>query len=174
MTATLDALSFREAVAEDAPRLGAVMAEGFGTYRSFAPDGWEPPDVAEFVEAIAKRLEDPGVWCLLAEDEAGVAGYVAFLPAAEARRAVADPQLAHFWMLFVRAAWWGSGLAPELHRAACAAAAERGFTAFRLFTPADQARARRFYEREGWAVADGPFDDEDVGFAMFEYRRPLT
>ena len=114
------------------------------------------------------------MWCLLAEDEAGVAGYVAFLPAAEARRAVPDPQLAHFWMLFVRAAWWGSGLARELHRAACAAAAERGFTAFRLFTPADHARARRFYEREGWAVADGPFDDADVGFAMFEYRRPLT
>jgi GNAT superfamily N-acetyltransferase len=73
----------------------------------------------------------------------------------------------------VRAGWWGSGLASRLHAAACDEAAARGYTAMRLFTPADQARARRFYEREGWAVAGEPFVHDELRLAMVEYRRAL-
>jgi ribosomal protein S18 acetylase RimI-like enzyme len=174
VTVELDALAFREAAPADAPRVAPVMAAGFDTYRAFAPAGWQPPPVEAFAERIAGRLAEPGVWCLLAEDGAGVAGYVAFLPAAEARRPVPDPRLAHFWMLFVRSAWWGTGLARRLHRDACAAATARGFTAMRLFTPAAQGRARRFYEREGWALAEGPYTDDELGFAVVEYRRTLS
>jgi hypothetical protein len=54
------------------------------------------------------------------------------------------------------------------------AAIARGFTAMRLFTPADQARARRFYEREGWTVAGAPFTHEDLHLSMVEYRRVLS
>ena len=43
----------------------------------------------------------------------------------------------------------------------------------RLFTPADQARARRFYEREGWRVTGAPHHD-DIGFAVVEYRLDLA
>jgi hypothetical protein len=44
----------------------------------------------------------------------------------------------------------------------------------RLFTPSGQARARRFYEREGWTLADGPYDDDHVGLPVVEYRRALV
>jgi GNAT superfamily N-acetyltransferase len=77
-------------------------------------------------------------------------------------------------MLFVRVPWWGTGLAAALHAAACAAAAARGFTAMRLFTPTEQARARRFYERQGWALTDGPYVEEDLGLSVVEYRRALS
>jgi hypothetical protein len=60
-----------------------------------------------------------------------------------------------------------------LHARALDEAAHRGFTAMRLFTPAGQARARRFYEREGWKVAGEPFDDSEFGLALVEYRREL-
>ena len=49
----------------------------------------------------------------------------------------------------------------------------RGFAALRLFTPAAQARARAFYEREGWTVAGAPFAHDTMGIDMVEYRRPL-
>ena len=42
----------------------------------------------------------------------------------------------------------------------------------RLFTPADQARARRFYEREGWRL-EAAVEDDEIGFAVVEYRLDL-
>jgi GNAT superfamily N-acetyltransferase len=173
VTRRLDALTFRPATAADAGRMAAVFMEGFDTYREFAPPDWQAPDVQEVIENMSARLGRPTVWSLLAEQGSEVAGYVALLPAADSRRPVSDPRLAHFWMLFVRASWWGTGLASRLHGAACDAAAERGFTAMRLFTPAEQARARRFYEREGWTLAEGPEVDADLGLAIVEYRRAL-
>ena len=172
--ADVDALTFRRAGADDAGGLGVVMAEGFETYRAFAPAGWTPPTAEQMAEIIAPRLATTTAWCLLAERDSHVAGYVALVPATETRRPVDDPRLAHLWMLFVSAPWWGSGLATRLHTDACAAAAARGFTAMRLFTPAGQDRARRFYEREGWWLTGGPYVDEEIGFSVVEYRRALT
>jgi GNAT superfamily N-acetyltransferase len=172
MTPRLDALTFRTATKLDAGRLAPVMVEGFETYRAFAPDVVRPSpeEIAEILEA---RLETPPVWCELAEQGTDVAGFVSLLPASDSRKPVADPRLAHFWMLFVRAPWWGTGLAHRLHGGACAAAAARGYNAMRLFTPAGQARARRFYEREGWTLAAGPQTDEDLRMEVVEYRRPV-
>lgn len=173
MTARIDALAFRMATAEDASRLAAVMAEGIGTYRSFAGERFTPPGTAEIEAAFAGRLGRPDVWCRLAADGDALAGYVSLLPATQAAHAVADPTLMHFWMLFVRPPWWGSGLAARLHADACAEARARGFSALRLFTPVAQVRARAFYEREGWAVAGVPFAHDGMGIDMVEYRRAL-
>jgi GNAT superfamily N-acetyltransferase len=170
----IDELEFRPATVDDAGNLAAVLVEGFETYRAFAPDDWRTPAVQDVADDLAMRLETPRVWCMLAERRSDVAGYVSLLPADDSRRPVGDPGLMHFWMLFVRAPWWGSGLAQRLHAAACEAATMRGFTAMRLFTPRDQTRARRFYEREGWSVAGGPYVDEQLGLAIVEYRRALA
>jgi GNAT superfamily N-acetyltransferase len=113
------------------------------------------------------------VWCAVADVAGEVAGHAAFLPATRARHPVADPELAHLWQLFVRRAFWGSGVAHALHAAAVDAATARGFTAMRLFTPAGQARARRFYEREGWAARGRPRDDSAFGMVVVEYRLVL-
>jgi predicted GNAT family N-acyltransferase len=68
----------------------------------------------------------------------------------------------------------GAEPASDLHRAALAAAGARGFTELRLFVAAGQARARRFYEREGWLAAGDPFDDPVPGLTMIEYRCTLS
>ena len=173
MTPPLDALEYRSATVDDAARLAAVLVEGFETYKAFAPPDWQAPTVEEVAGLLAAKLNSRTVWCMLAEQDSRVAGYVAFLPAAESRRPIDNPRLAHFWMLFVRSPWWGSGLARYLHRAACKTASDRGFTEMRLFTPAEQSRARRFYEREQWRVDDEPHLDEELGVPIVEYRRTL-
>jgi GNAT superfamily N-acetyltransferase len=163
----------RPAGLADIGAIARLDVEGFENYRTFAPPGWKPPTPEEERDWLGEHLGDPAVWCVLAEDEHGPAGHVAFMPAALARRASNETGLAHLWLLFVRPSLWGSGLASELHARALNEAAKRGFTSIRLFTPAGQARARRFYEREGWKVAGDPFDDPEFGLALLEYRREL-
>jgi GrpB-like predicted nucleotidyltransferase (UPF0157 family)/GNAT superfamily N-acetyltransferase len=130
---------------------------------------------AERVERVeteqAERVETERVERV--ETERVLAGHVAFLSAARAWRAVEDPTLAHLRQLFLAPDHWGTGLARRLHGHAMAAAGERGFTAMRLFTPTGQARARRFYEREGWRVDGEPFCDPGFGLQLIAYRRSL-
>jgi len=165
----------RRATPDDAPAIFGTVAEGFARYRSFAP-AWSPPPQSNDVARIAARLAEPEVWGLVAETAAGMpAGHVAFAPARTSRRVDADPGLAHLWMLFLREPFHATGLATRLLSAAQDEAAARGFQAMRLFTPAGQARARRFYEREGWHVVEPlePKPDPDFGLHLAEYRRDL-
>lgn len=102
-----------------------------------------------------------------------MAGHCAFIPALKSRRPEgAPPTLAHLWQLFVREPWWGTGLAVTLLGRAVEEAAARGFEELRLVTPAGQARARRFYEREGWHVAGEPELVPGLELELVEYRRP--
>jgi GNAT superfamily N-acetyltransferase len=162
--------AFRDAVAEDARPIGDVTAECFETYRDFAPPGWSPPSAEEEVERLQELLADGDVWYLVAEVDGDLVGHVGFLPAARSHQPVADAALAHLRQLFVRPAHWGTGLAARLHAAAIEEAIARGYAAMRLFTPAGQARARRFYEREGWTLAGEPDFDKRIGFEVAEYR----
>jgi GNAT superfamily N-acetyltransferase len=165
--------SLRLANLADAEALGRAVPEGVQSYRDFAGEGWTPPSAEEEAEHARELLVDADAVCLVAEDAAGLAGQITVLPAARAGRPADDPGLAHLSNLFVREDLWGSGLARALHDAALHAARERGFTTMRLFVAAGQARARRFYEREGWAAAAEPFHEERLGLDMVEYRRPL-
>jgi GNAT superfamily N-acetyltransferase len=165
--------AFRPAVLGDAQPMCDVFVEGFETYRSFAPPGWSPPSEQEEIDRLQALLGDDDVWYRVAEVAGFVVGFVGFLPAARAYRPVEEPALAHFRQLFVRRAHWGTGLAARLHAAAIDEAGARGYAAMRLFTPAAQARARRFYEREGWTLFGEPRHDERIGFEMAEYRYAL-
>jgi GNAT superfamily N-acetyltransferase len=167
-------MRLRPASPADADGLAATVAEGFASYREFAPPGWAPPDPLEVAIGIAVRLRDPDMRAWLVEDDdGGVAGQVSFLPAAKARRPLPDPTVAHLGQLFVRRARWGTGLACALLDHAATEAAAAGYRTMRLFTPAGQARARRFYEREGWTVHGAPVLEDSIGLDLLEYRRPL-
>ena len=125
------------------------------------------------MEALRRRITGPDVWCAVAEVDGEVVGHCSFLPASLWRGGGADPGLAHLWQLFVRPSHWGSGAAPELLDAAVQAAAERGYDRMRLFAAAGQARARRFYEREGWTAPGPPRPDPAFGMETVEYRRTV-
>ena len=167
-------IHFRPATVHDAESLARGVIEGVEDYPSFAPPGWTAPSFKAEVEHLRKSLADERVWCLVAESDGELVGQITVLPAAGGPHPVDDPTLAHVSNLFVRRDFWGSGLARDLHRAAINEALERGFKELRLFVAAGQARARRFYEREGWLAASDKFDDPAPGLTMVEYRYRLV
>lgn len=167
-------LVIRPARAADVPVLTETVREGFESYRAFLPAGWDPPPEQFERARIAERLRFDDTWCVLALDGERPAGHVAFLAARErSDERPAIPGLAHLWMLFVREPWWGTGLARRLLALAVAEAAAHGYAEMRLVTPAAHARARAFYEREGW-MTDGVATPEPMlGLDLVEYRRPV-
>jgi GNAT superfamily N-acetyltransferase len=159
--------TLRRATAGDAAVMAESVAIGFDGYREFAPPGWRPPDVQTAVELarMRARLEDEDTWAEIAEDRGLVAGHLGFFP----QRAL--PGTAHLWQLFLRPPWWGSGLAAELLHRALEAAAAGGFRRMRLYTPRDQARARGFYEREGFAHTGWEGYEDPIRLVLVEYAR---
>lgn len=167
-------IRFRRATIADAEPLARGVLEGVEDYPSFAPPGWTAPSLEAELEHLRQSLPDEDVCCLVADCGGDLIGQITVLPAARAPHPVNHASLAHISNLFVRRDYWGAGLAGDLHRAALEAAGERGFTELRLFVAAGQARARRFYEREGWLPAGVPFDDPIPGLPMIEYRYTLS
>jgi GNAT superfamily N-acetyltransferase len=161
--------STRPARPEDAPRLIANVLAGFEGYRAFAPPGWTypPEDTEERRAELVERIGDPRSLVLVAEVDGVFAGHVTVVPGdrPSADGTVPDFHLRH---LFVPEAFWGTGVARELHAQAVAFMAG-GLG--RLYTPAQQARARRFYEREGWTLHDEGEVHPVLGLALAEFRR---
>lgn len=168
-----DSIHLRRATIADAEPLARGVLDGVEDYPSFAPPGWTAPSLDAEIEHLRESLADEDVCCLIADSGGDVVGQITVLPAAGAPHPVDDASLGHISNLFVRRDRWGAGLARDLHRAVLEAAGERGFTELRLFVAAGQARARRFYEREGWLPAGDPFDDPIPGLTMIEYRYTL-
>lgn len=162
--------------------LGHVQA-GFNSYVGFAPAGWVPPGAADMREQTAELLDDPDTWALLALVDERSVGHVSFFSGRERTgepRGDRDrhsipliPGLAHLWQLFVVPQWWGRGVAAMLYGAAIAEMRARGYQCGRLFTPSAHVRARRFYERRGWSVADEGWNDR-LQLLLCEYRLALS
>jgi GNAT superfamily N-acetyltransferase len=153
----------RVARPSDAETMARTTALGFATYRSFGASGATPPPLG--ADSVRERLGRRDTWALLAFVAGEPAGHVALFP--DWRR----EETAYLWQLFVRPAWWGSGLAATLHGAFVEEAVGRGFRTARLNTPAAHARARRFYERNGWVVSGPP--EAWGGLVVAEYRCAL-
>ncbi|HWK29114.1 MAG TPA: GNAT family N-acetyltransferase [Solirubrobacter sp.] len=169
------ALEIRPAVPEDAAALADTSLLGFETYRSWADEAWRPPPRSLTVYSVRDRLRRPETWCVLAvEPDGGTPGHVGLTQAVDRERPHASlAGWAHLWALFVRPDWWGTGLAARLHALALETAAGRGYASMRLYTPYRAARARAFYEREGWTVASRAFAEPMLGLDLVEYRRSL-
>jgi GNAT superfamily N-acetyltransferase len=74
--------------------------------------------------------------------------------------------------LYVVPEAWGTGVAQRLMEAALDAMRERGATEAILWVVEGNDRARRFYEREGWAL-DGEVRASQLGPSEVRYRRAL-
>ena len=160
----------------DAAALHSVLVEAFATYRHWVPEGWSPGmDLADRDGwRIAERLGEPGYWCLIAESGGEAVGYVVLRPAVTQEEPPEPiPGLAHVWHIFVRPAWWGSGVAARLLRCALREAERQGYRSARLWTPRDNARARAFYRREGFRETGAERYAEDLDLDLVQYRRPL-
>ena len=174
-------LNIRRASPADWEEMLETVHGGFATYREFAPAGWQRPGRELGGEVLRRRLPDPDTWAALAYAGEAIAGHVAFYPDRErepgdppdlaAERSLI-PGVAYLWQLFVRPGFWGAGIATTLHAAMLEEMRARGYEAARLFTPSGQARARRFYEREGWVPGGSGFD-ELIALEVIEYRLEL-
>jgi GNAT superfamily N-acetyltransferase len=158
------ALTFHEATAADAPEMAETVGIGFNTYRAFAPPGWEPPPFAVEVAAIRSRMVGHDAWALLTRDGEAPAGHIALL-------ADPAPGTVYLWQLFIRPPHWGTGLADRLHEEFLEASRTRGYRRARLRTPVDQARSRRFYERNGWQTDGVASYEEKLGLDLLVYTR---
>jgi ribosomal protein S18 acetylase RimI-like enzyme len=111
---------------------------------------------------------DPHWRLFVAETEGHVVG---FATAGASRETDDEGEL---YGIYVLPEAWGSGAGPALMRAALESLREGGFPTATLRVLEDNPRARRFYEREGWAV-DGRREGVHLGVRTVEvgYRIKL-
>ena len=167
-------MELRTATPGDARALAANVAEGFLSYREWAPQGWSPPVLGErAARRLAERLSHPDAWCLMALEQETLAGHVGMGAITAEDPDPAPAGTTNLWQLFVRPPWQGRGLAATLLTAAIAEARRRGFQTMRLWTPRGAARARRFYEREGWTLTGAIHESTPSGLATVQYARAL-
>jgi GNAT superfamily N-acetyltransferase len=156
----------RRAWPADAETLARTTRLGLATWCAFAPAGWTPSPFADTVAFAGRLLAAPSAWALLAHVDGEPAGHCASV-----RGDWDEPLSVVLWGLFVRPAWWGSGLADRLHEAFVEEARGRGYPQAWLTTPAAHARARRFYERRGWRA--DTLLERSRGMPMAVYGRSL-
>jgi ribosomal protein S18 acetylase RimI-like enzyme len=161
-------ISYRDAVPDDAPAIGALFRQGFiDTFGHI----YDPQDLAAFFERFTEEawrgeLADPDFAFRLAEADGALAGYAKIssvsLPVARAGPA------AELRQLYVLRRWHGSGIAQALMDWVVAEARARGAEALYLSVFTENRRARSFYARHGFEEV-GPYvfmvgshADEDI------------
>jgi len=85
-----------------------------------------------------------------------------------------DPASGELYAIYVKPSLIGTGVGRELIRAVHQHAAARGFHTLRLWVLRDNARARRFYERAGYAPDGDTKEDEFAGAPVTEVRYRIT
>jgi RimJ/RimL family protein N-acetyltransferase len=118
-------------------------------------------------EAQWREWLDRGATVWVAVDGEKVVGFAAAGPSD------AEEDVAELFSIYVLPEHWGSGAAPELMAAVVAWFREQQYTTAMLWVLADNPRARRFYEREGWRF-DGTRTDTVRGVEVEEALYRLT
>ena len=168
-----DEVTTRVASAADAGVIAEILAEAFEGYRAWAPPGWSPPPSEGAETFLAAALLRSDVWFLLAIAHGKAVGHVGLSPFTMFQQQPPPADTINLWQLFVRPPWQGRGVARQLIGAAVAEARRRGFTRMRLWTPRDAARARRFYEREGWTATGDTRGRTSLALPVVQYGRAL-
>lgn len=149
-------------------------------YRDLVPRSYlDRMDADTDAARLYARLEytDPLVEDIVAEDEDGtVVGWSCLGPyrqdETDGGRFDADGEL---YAIYLRPEWIGRGVGRTLIRDAVERANGRDWPALRLWVLEGNARARRFYERAGFAHDGGlePFTADGVAVPEVRYALPL-
>ena len=163
-------MTVRRAEPADARGIAEVHTRTWqAAYRHVFPaDVLDNLDVEERVRGWLERIEaDMAVW--VAETEDGIVGFVAAGPSRT------EDGFGELYAIYLLPEAWGGGAAAGLMAAFKDWLAEEGYTTAMLWVLADNPRARRFYEREGWR-ADGQRVDTIRGVEVEEtlYRLSLV
>ena len=149
----------RRASGGDARALAEVAAE---TFPLACPPHTLPEAIDEFVrtnlsvESFTAYLADPERALFVAEVDGIAAGYTMVVfgepKDADAAAAVMSRPTAELSKVYVREGFHGGGLAAQLVAASVGAARERGSVSMWLGVNQENARANRFYEKQGFAL----------------------
>jgi RimJ/RimL family protein N-acetyltransferase len=164
-------LAVRPVRHEDARALAEVHARTWEeAYSGLVPDELIERRSIEERERLWHELLASGDSVHFAGEIDGVvAGFVSIGPTREPDR----PLSGELYAIYVRKAYWGSGLAVALILAGERALRELGYSHATLWVLRDNPRARAFYERQGWRP-DGSEKDFVAGVAEVRYERDLA
>jgi GNAT superfamily N-acetyltransferase len=172
-------MRIRTATLDDAAGIAAVhVASWQGTYRGVFPDEvLDGPDLPAGRLRLWQRLLGPeapaGHAAWVAEEPDGqVVGFADVQPC---RDEDADASTGEVLALYALPAAWGTGVGRELMTTAVDGLRQRSFAAATLWVLDSNDRARRFYDRAGFAPDGATKVDTMAGATITEvrYRREL-
>jgi ribosomal protein S18 acetylase RimI-like enzyme len=147
--------------------------------QSFRTRPWQKTVVAVAAEPESPRKPDTA-----GDAATAVVGYAFFGPEQDVlgapwphplSKAGERGQVAELYALYVHPAWWSTGTGRELMDRVLAASSAARYLSVRLWVLRDNARARRFYERAGFAPDGASHALEGLGGVIeIRYSRLLT
>jgi GNAT superfamily N-acetyltransferase len=150
----------REARANEAGALAAIQREAsLAANAHIFPPELYPFPTAEIVERWQESLDEPAVTVLVHEEAGSAVG-------------VAGSQAEWLDGLYVLPEWWSRGVGRALHDEVLERQRAAGAERCHLWVLEENTRARRFYERLGWAengdtrVVPFPPHPTDVGYSI--------
>lgn len=168
-------MRIREAALDDAAGIAAVhVASWQGAYRGQLPDDvLDGLSVERRTAGWQQLLTDDAWFTLVAEDDQG--RVVGFLHGGPARDEDADATTGEVMGIYALPAVWGTGAGRELMAEGVSRLRSAGYRTATLWVLDSNARARRFYERAGWAPDGTTKNDVVAGVRVDEvrYRRGL-
>ena len=171
----MDRLTLREAKAADARAIAEIhVAAWRAAYRGLMPDAYLASlSVGERVDRWTKAISRPGPAQVVVAELGGVmAGFCSFGPTRDA----AEPDVAEIYSVNIFPPLWRRGAGRALCEHALREAARREHSAMTLWVLKENERARRFYERLGYAP-DGAekTDSALIGSPLNDvrYRKPI-
>ena len=172
-------VTVRTAELDDAEAMGAAhVAAWQGAYRGIMPDAFldalEPGQRADEWRTVIGRNPTPVEGRrLVVELDGEVAGLALMW---SCRDDGSPPGLGELILINLAPPAWGTGAGTALLAECEASLARCGYDEAVLWVATDNARARRFYEREGWH-ADGAARTDEVDGAVVDevrYRKQLA
>lgn len=169
----MSAIEIRPATVDDAGPIAAVHVRSWQeAYRGQLPQALlDGLSVERRTTQVRDMLSAPqhGMWVAIEDGQV-----VGFASVGDARDADTTPDTGELYAIYLAPQAWGIGVGRALHDTAVTALATNYAEAI-LWVLETNARARRFYERQGW-VTDGARKEEQRGDAVLEevrYRRAL-
>jgi GNAT superfamily N-acetyltransferase len=166
----------RDARPADADAIAAVHLRTWQVaYRGLIPDDvLDSFELDEWTANRRRRLADPGIHTFVAETDGTVCGFVSVGPSRDDDM-IGEGEL---YALYVEPERWGHGLGRALHAAGIDTLGDLGFREAALWVLEANERARRFYERAGWALDEPACKLLPSGMARglteVRYRRKLS
>ncbi|HTX76639.1 MAG TPA: GNAT family N-acetyltransferase [Terracidiphilus sp.] len=165
----------RPAQPEDSLAIARVHVRSWqAAYRSLLPDEFlnnlRPEDRAARYDFTHTDPRKP--FTQVAERDSRILGFTTTMPARDADCAYAGELAA----LYVDPDFWGNGVGRQLAATARQRLADEGFTEAVLWMLEGNARADRFYRKDGWLPDGSRKQDSIWGITVSEirYRRSLT